>query len=129
MTPAPGGSVEARAAITWAAAHGEVGAGVAVAAPPAGPTRARAAIAAVRARPGPISALPSRYPAARFRSNGGTTRYCACTQTSGVRLSVASDDPHQSKELWTLVELPATTSTFDLRIGNFSKLTSVPVIQ
>ena len=46
-----------------------------------------------------------------------------------MRLSVESYGPHQSKELWTLVELPATTSTFDVQIGNFPKLTSVPVTE
>jgi hypothetical protein len=45
-----------------------------------------------------------------------------------VRLSVESYHPHQSKELWTLVELPAT-STFDVQIANFPKLISVPVTQ
>ncbi|HEX6447175.1 MAG TPA: OmpA family protein [Streptosporangiales bacterium] len=68
-----------------------------------------------------------RYPAARFVSQNGTKRYCACTQTSGVRLFTELYKPHQSKELWSLIELPGPTDTVDVEIGRFPKLTSVRV--
>lgn len=68
-----------------------------------------------------------RYPAARFVSQHGTKRYCACTQTSGVRLFTELYKGHQSKQLWSLIELPSSTGTVDVEIGRFPKLTGVRV--
>lgn len=68
-----------------------------------------------------------RYPAARFLSQDETKRYCACSQTSGVRAFTELYEPHQSKELWSLIELPGSTDTVDVEIGRFPKLTGVRV--
>lgn len=68
-----------------------------------------------------------RYPAARFVTQDRSKRYCACSQTSGVRVFTELYEAHQSKELWSLIELPAETDTVDVAIGNFPKLTGVQV--
>jgi hypothetical protein len=59
-------------------------------------------------------------------SNAGRTQYCACTQTSGVRLSVESYYPSQSKLLWTLVQVPDAAAT-TVQVANFPKLAGVPL--
>ncbi|MCW2919335.1 MAG: outer membrane protein and related peptidoglycan-associated protein-like protein [Actinomycetia bacterium] len=69
-----------------------------------------------------------RYPAARYiiDGGGGRNRMCVCQGLSGVRLSLDEFGPDETKELWAVVALPAT-SPVSVDIGKFPRLSGVAV--
>lgn len=52
-------------------------------------------------------------------ADGGTDAYCACSETSGVRLSAPKFGPGETKEFWSLFGLPATVPSVSAKIATW----------
>ncbi|WP_197093730.1 OmpA family protein [Nonomuraea sp. SBT364] len=57
---------------------------------------------------------------------GDVDLYCACTDTSGVRLFSSRFGPRQARDLWALFELPPAAATMRVKVAAFDEL-EVPV--
>ncbi|GAA2392916.1 hypothetical protein GCM10010404_57770 [Nonomuraea africana] len=51
-----------------------------------------------------------------------THAYCACSETSGVRLSAETFGPGQTREFWTLFALPSGAASLKVKVGDFAEL-------
>ncbi|MEU0566775.1 OmpA family protein [Nonomuraea sp. NPDC005983] len=63
--------------------------------------------------------LPGRVQVA---TGDGTDAYCACTGVAGVRLGTEKFAPGQSREFYTLFELPSAPTALTVKISDFPQL-------